>query len=87
VTTLRASQIETLKAVRRFASPTVEQVALNLGRANESVERSLIRLASLGYLARCEIRQQTRPGGSFVLFSTYRLTTKGRSELSGGRES
>jgi DNA-binding transcriptional regulator PaaX len=78
VTTLRASQVETLEAVggERYGYAGVEPssplaVAMRLGRSEYSTERSLIRLMELGYLSR-----------NFRLRSVYRLTNQGRSELS-----
>jgi DNA-binding transcriptional regulator PaaX len=83
VTTLRASQIETLEAVARLERSTTAYIrtlaiAVEQKRGEHATEKSLSRLTELGHLDRSYdwVARQ----------STYRLTTKGRSELS-GRES
>lgn len=76
---LRASQFDTLEAVRDLAAATPRKpaygadlwsIADRLGRDADSAERSLIRLAELGYLQR-----------SSAPTSKYSLTDKGRAAI------
>jgi hypothetical protein len=79
---LRASQVETLRAVARLERSTTAHisslaVAVEQGRGEHATEKSLMRLAELGYLD----RSYQWLGGSGR--STYRLTQLGHEALEG----
>jgi Mn-dependent DtxR family transcriptional regulator len=81
VTTLRASQIETLEAVANLSKPgrgvSAPFVAARLEISDYAAETRLIRLEMQGYI-RSHVRRLAYPH--------YRLTAQGRSELSGGEK-
>jgi hypothetical protein len=74
---LRPSQIETLKAVQQGELTNPRRIAIRLGREEHSTEQSLIRLTELGYLTS---EWFAPPLG----FSQYRLTNKGREAIERG---
>jgi predicted transcriptional regulator len=82
MTTLRASQIETLKLVDKLETATPDEVSRWQERYRSGAERSLRQLEALGYLAR---EWESNPANGHQ-HCFYRLTNKGRSALS-GRES
>ena len=84
MTTLRASQIETLKEVAIFEARFPKEgidgwtLADKIGRTRHSAAKRLARLEDSGHLSATVEQDGNGP------FYTYRLTNKGRSELSGG---
>jgi len=82
VTTLRASQIETLKELDALeGEATVGELASRLGKSERTVEGRLSRL-----LDHDEPYVSFRYGGpSWACEVIYRLTRKGRSELLGAK--
>jgi len=90
---LRESQLETLRAIdamhpgdRTFSrfSVRVGSVAERLARSEHSTERSLIRLADLGLLARRWKEERNR--GLVRAYSLYEITDSGRAAISGEAE-
>lgn len=80
MTTLRASQIETLKAVAHFPDrqAIASDLATRFGIQIRSAESRLARLEDRGLLDYVRI-----PWLNNRWIFVYRLTNKGRSELSG----
>lgn len=77
---LRQSQVEVLKAVCKLGGEYGQrslQVALELGRSQNSTERSLIHLANLGYLTRLWV-------GPPLSYSIFRLSPAGKAVVDRG---
>ncbi len=83
MTTLRPSQIETLKALEELeGEASLEELASRLGKSERTVEGRLMRL-----LDRDEPPVAWRYGGPrWSCEVIYRLTNKGRSELPRGEQ-
>jgi predicted ArsR family transcriptional regulator len=79
VTTLRASQIETLEAVQTTSGMTASALAKLQAVHHKTAYKRLEDLAARGHLRKEFHRQR---GGGAV--NVYRLTPQGRAELSGG---
>jgi hypothetical protein len=80
VTTLRASQIETLGHVQEAKRLDAEELAGRIGRTPWSARKRLIRLMWAGCLA------PDFDGHGCWEYETFRLTAQGRSELLGGEK-
>ncbi len=76
---LRDSQVETLRLLDSLEGGTADEVSRCEERWFSSTERSLIRLAELGYLT----RQWERRPGTGSGYSVYSLTQLGKESLEG----
>lgn len=74
---LRASQVETLRAVEKHETPVASTVAAEMVRWTGSTQRSLNRLVDSGHL----LRQWDHRPGTGRQYSFYRLTNLGREVL------
>jgi predicted ArsR family transcriptional regulator len=80
VTTLRASQIETLRHLDALEGRArIEEIAARLDLTDHAAHDRLRRLTALRY---CYVQLDLRDGRYYD--SEFGLTNKGRSELSGG---
>jgi predicted transcriptional regulator len=79
---LRASQVETLRAVEKYETPCAQTVACELNRWPGATMRSLNRLDALGFVKR---EWESRPG-SGQQYCFYRLTQLGREALEGSTD-
>lgn len=79
-TELRESQVAVLRTVDSLGDPDAGEVSRHEERWFGSTERSLIRLAELGYLDRREERNYSG-AGRHCFWSVYELTDKGKAAL------